>query len=62
MPLPNDQVVYVTEAVSGRSAPDADSTRPLANMEIDPLDRSALRSWFEATAQLRSSPGSDQAG
>ena len=46
-----DQVVYVTEAVSGRSGSGRRfDEAALAHMEIDPLDRSALRSWFRDEA------------
>lgn len=62
MPLPNDQVVYVTEAVSGRAGSGRRfDEAALADMEIDPLDRSALRSWFRDDApdslQLWQRPG-----
>ena len=57
MPLPNDQVVYVTEAVSGRSGSGRRfDEAALANMEIDPLDRSALRSWFRGDGPASPQP------
>ena len=57
MPLPNDQVVYVTEAVSGRSGSGRRfDEAALADVVMGPLDRSALRSWFRGDAPASLQP------